>query len=132
MKYTCPKTPSMFRKWDNIFLLCNVTHLRLGLGKLFMLGIHETWTFLRPNQIELKTKIEPAFFLILNLCSFLFLIWYASRKMDQLNHFWLRWRPLMTKIGHFGWFSVWPYLGQRTLQKSFLELRSSTFYGWCW
>ena len=53
MKYTCPKTPSMFRKCDNIFLLCNVTHLRLGLGKLFMLGIHETWTFFPPNQKEL-------------------------------------------------------------------------------
>ena len=94
MKYTCPKTPSMFRKCDNIFLLCNVTHLRLGLGKLFMLGIHETWTFLTPNQKELKTKIEPAFFLILNLCSFLFLIWYDGRKMDQLFEKKLIWEVL--------------------------------------
>ena len=68
-----------------MFLLCNVTHLRLGLGKLFMLGIHETWTFLTPNQKELKTKIEPAFFLILNLCSFLFLIRWAGRKLDKLH-----------------------------------------------
>ena len=83
MKYTCPKTPSMFRKCDNIFLLCNVTHLRLGLGKLFMLGIHETWTFFPPNQKELKTKIEPAFSLILYLCSFLFMIQYDGRKMDR-------------------------------------------------
>ena len=73
----------MFRKCDNIFLLCNVTHLRLGLGKLFMLGIHETWTFFPPNQKELKTKIEPAFSLILYLCSFLFMIQYDGRKMDQ-------------------------------------------------
>ena len=83
MKYTCPKTPSMFGKCDNIFLLCNVTHLRLGLGKLFMLGIHETWTFFPPNQKELKTKIEPAFSLILYLCSFLFMIQYDGRKMDR-------------------------------------------------
>ena len=83
MKYTCTKTPSMFRKCDNIFLLCNVTHLRLGLGKLFMLGIHETWTFFPPNQKELKTKIEPAFSLILYLCSFLFMIQYDGRKMDR-------------------------------------------------
>ena len=73
----------MFRKCDNIFLLCNVTHLRLGLGKLFMLGIHETWTFFPPNQKELKTKIEPAFSLILYLCSFLFMIQYDGRKMDR-------------------------------------------------
>ena len=33
-----------------LFLPCNATHLRLGLGKLFMLGIHETWTFLSPFQ----------------------------------------------------------------------------------
>ena len=83
MKYTCTKTPSMFRKCDNIFLLCNVTHLRLGLGKLFMLGIHETWTFFPPNQKELKMKIEPAFSLILYLCSFLFMIQYDGRKMDR-------------------------------------------------
>ena len=83
MKYTCPKTPSMFRKCDNIFLLCNVTHLRLGLGKLFMLGNHEPWTFLTTNQKELKMKIEPAFSLILYLCSFLFMIQYDGRKMDR-------------------------------------------------
>ena len=96
MKYTCPKTPSMFRKCDNIFLLCNVTHLRLGLGKLFMLGIHETWTFFPPNQKELKTKIEPAFSLILYLCSFLFMIQYDGRKMDR----------------HFEKKLIWELLGQ--------------------
>ena len=96
MKYTCTKTPSMFRKCDNIFLLCNVTHLRLGLGKLFMLGNHEPWTFLTTNQKELKMKIEPAFSLILNLCSFLFLIWYDGRKMDQLFEKKLIWEPLLS------------------------------------
>ena len=96
MKYTCPKTPSMFRKCDNIFLLCNVTHLRLGLGKLFMLGIHETWTFFPPNQKELKTKIEPAFSLILYLCSFLFMIQYDGRKMDR--HFE---KKLIWELFHF-------------------------------
>ena len=95
MKYTCPKTPSMFRKCDNIFLLCNVTHLRLGLGKLFMLGIHETWTFFPPNQKELKTKIEPAFSLILYLCSFLFMIQYDGRKMDRHFEKKLIWELLM-------------------------------------
>ena len=98
MKYTCPKTPSMFRKCDNIFLLCNVTHLRLGLGKLFMLGNHEPWTFLTTNQKELKMKIEPAFSLILNLCSFLFLIWYDGRKMDQLFEKKLIWEPFYCQI----------------------------------
>ena len=102
MKYTCTKTPSMFRKCDNIFLLCNVTHLRLGLGKLFMLGNHEPWTFLTTNQKELKMKIEPAFSLILNLCSFLFLIWYDGRKMDQLFEKKLIWEPLHIKsFNHF-------------------------------
>ena len=96
MKYTCPKTPSMFRKCDNIFLLCNVTHLRLGLGKLFMLGIHETWTFFPPNQKELKTKIEPAFSLILYLCSFLFMIQYDGRKMDRHFEKKLIWELLYT------------------------------------
>ena len=33
---------------------------------------------------------------------------------------------LMTKIEHFGWFSVLPSL------KFFLKLISSTFDGWCW
>ena len=98
MKYTCPKTPSMFRKCDNIFLLCNVTHLRLGLGKLFMLGIHETWTFFPPNQKELKTKIEPAFSLILYLCSFLFMIQYDGRKMDRHFEKKLIWELLNTNL----------------------------------
>ena len=100
MKYTCTKTPSMFRKCDNIFLLCNVTHLRLGLGKLFMLGIHETWTFFPPNQKELKTKIEPAFSLILYLCSFLFMIQYDGRKMDRHFEKKLIWE-LLLKIDYF-------------------------------
>ena len=108
MKYTCPKTPSMFRKCDNIFLLCNVTHLRLGLGKLFMLGIHETWTFFPPNQKELKTKIEPAFSLILYLCSFLFMIQYDGRKMDRHFEKKLLWE-LLCQFGYFShiYFNKW-------------------------
>ena len=59
-----------------------------------MLGIHETWTFFPPNQKELKTKIEPAFSLILYLCSFLFMIQYDGRKMDRHFDKKLIWEPL--------------------------------------
>ena len=86
-----------------MFLLCNVTHLRLGLGKLFMLGIHETWTFLTPNQKELKTKIEPAFFLILNLCSHHHMIQYASHTMARQNDNWLMLALFIRKYGTSYW-----------------------------
>jgi len=73
----------LFIWWPNLEFYILHKHLRLGLGKLFMLGIHETWTFFPPNQKELKTKIEPALSLILYLCLFPFMIQYDGRKMDQ-------------------------------------------------
>ena len=120
MKYTCPKTPSMFRKCDNIFLLCNVTHLRLGLGKLFMLENHEPWTFLTTNLKELKMKIEPAFSLIPNLCSFLFLIRYDGRKMDQLFEKKLIWEPLYQSVFRCGSISRFHFVYHPWLWISFL------------
>lgn len=131
MKYTCSKTPSMFRKCDNIFLLCNVTHLRLGLGKLFMLGIHETWTFFPPNQKELKTKIEPAFSLILYLCSFLFMIQYDGRKMDRHFEKKLIWELLLHNIRWLFQISVargWKWT--RPKRNTFVSIIGQNIYAW--